>query len=77
MKTIWPIVLATLCAGWVAAGADEIPGNAAKGKVLYQRYCISCHGALGDGRGESAEWLSVKPRDFRQGVFKWRSTASG
>ncbi len=77
MKRIWPIVLATLCAAWTVAGADEIPGNAARGNVLYQRYCSSCHGALGDGRGEAAEWLSVKPRDFRQGVFKWRSTPSG
>jgi cytochrome c oxidase cbb3-type subunit 2 len=66
-----------LCAAWATAAADEVPGSASRGKNLYQRYCLSCHGALGDGRGESAEWLSVKPRDFRQGVFKWRSTPSG
>ncbi len=76
MKSVWLLVLVALCAAWPAA-ADETPGNAAKGKVLYQRYCLSCHGALGDGRGEAAEWLTVKPRDFRQGVFKWRSTPSG
>lgn len=77
MKTICSLVLVALCAAWTVAGADENPGNAKKGKVLYERYCLSCHGVLGDGRGESAEWLAVKPRDFRQGVFKWRSTPSG
>lgn len=77
MKPIGTMIVLILCTTWAVAGADEIPGNAAKGKVLYQRYCLSCHGALGDGRGEAAEWLSVKPRDFRQGVFKWRSTPSG
>lgn len=77
MKPAWLLLVIGLGAAWTVANADEIPGKAAKGKVLYQRYCLSCHGALGDGRGESAEWLSVKPRDFRQGVFKWRSTPSG
>lgn len=77
MKMIGPVVIAVLCAAWTMAAADDNPGNAGKGKALYGRYCLSCHGALGDGRGESAEWLSVKPRDFRQGVFKWRSTPSG
>lgn len=77
MKPAWLLFMIGLCAAWSVARADEIPGNAAKGKVLYERYCLSCHGARGDGRGESAEWLSVKPRDFRQAVFKWRSTPSG
>lgn len=77
MKPAWLLLLMGLCAAWTVASADETPGNAVKGKPLYQRYCLSCHGALGDGRGEAAEWLSVKPRDFRQGVFKWRSTPSG
>jgi cytochrome c oxidase cbb3-type subunit 2 len=53
------------------------PGDAAEGKVLYTRYCISCHGELGNGAGEFAEWITTKPRDYRQGTFKWRSTPSG
>ena len=73
MKTTWLLILAVLGWTWGVARADEVPGSAARGKVLYTRYCLSCHGARGDGRGESAEWLAVKPRDFRQGVFKWRS----
>lgn len=77
MKTIWPVVLVALCATLSSARADEVPGSAVRGKVLYRRYCVSCHGVLGNGRGESAPWLAVKPRDFREGVFKWRSTPSG
>lgn len=77
MKRSLPILAAILCVAWNAAIADETAGSASKGRVLYQRYCVSCHGPHGDGRGETAEWLSVKPRDFRQGVFKWRSTPSG
>lgn len=51
--------------------------QAKHGKLVYERYCISCHGSQGDGKGEFAEWIYPKPRDFRQGVFKWRSTPSG
>ena len=55
----------------------ERAGDARVGKLVYQRYCVSCHGAEGDGAGEFAEWISPKPRDFRQGTFKCRSTPSG
>jgi len=48
-----------------------------RGKGVYQRFCISCHGERGDGRGISAEWLTPRPRDFTRGVFKFRSTPSG
>jgi mono/diheme cytochrome c family protein len=47
----------------------------------YRRYCVSCHGVLGDGNGEVAQWLDPpmwpKPRDFQLGVFKCRSTLTG
>ena len=48
-----------------------------RGKGVYQRFCISCHGERGDGRGISAEWLTPRPRDFTRGVFKFRSTPTG
>ena len=52
-------------------------GSAKRGKALYQRYCIFCHGPFGDGRGISAPFLDPKPRDFTKAVFKCRSTPSG
>jgi mono/diheme cytochrome c family protein len=67
------IAALSLAAG--SASADPA-ANAAVGKLVYQRYCLSCHGERGDGRGEAADYMTVKPRDFRQGVYKWRSTAS-
>jgi cytochrome c oxidase cbb3-type subunit I/II len=48
-----------------------------RGKAVYQRYCFSCHGENGDGRGYSAQWLDPRPRDFTRAVFKCRSTPSG
>jgi len=55
----------------------NLVGNAKKGKALYQRYCIFCHGEYGDGRGDSAPYLDPKPRDFTKATFKCRSTPSG
>jgi mono/diheme cytochrome c family protein len=59
------------------AAADDKPGSATRGKVVYERYCVSCHGPRGNGAGEFAEWITPKPRDYRQGTFKWRTTPSG
>src|SRR5579864_3207718 len=55
----------------------KFAGNAKRGKALYTRYCIFCHGPNGDGRGESAPYLDPKPRDFTKAAFKCRSTPSG
>lgn len=48
-----------------------------RGAAVYERYCLSCHGPDGDGRGYSAPWIDPMPRDFTKGAFKWRSTPSG
>jgi mono/diheme cytochrome c family protein len=74
------LVSLLLCA--VAAFAQEshvgkLTGNAKRGKALYVRYCIFCHGPEGDGRGESAPYLDPKPRNFTKAVFKCRSTPNG
>lgn len=56
--------------------ADE-KGNVGRGKQLYVRHCVGCHGVRGDGEGENARWLDPKPRDFTEGVFKCRSNSAG
>jgi cytochrome c oxidase cbb3-type subunit I/II len=48
-----------------------------KGKRVYQRRCIGCHGAKGDGKGPAARFFKTKPRDFTSGIFKFRSTGGG
>lgn len=47
----------------------------AKGSELYRRHCLHCHGVAGDGRGPTAPWVHPHPRDYRQGTFKFISTA--
>lgn len=44
------------------------------GRVLYQRHCSHCHGTSGDGAGPTAEYLNPRPRDYRNGIFKFTST---
>ena len=41
------------------------------------KVCLGCHGELGDGEGENAQWIDPKPRNFTLGIFKCRSTTTG
>lgn len=51
------------------------------GKRLYHKLCKYCHGEKGDGNGPVAFFLNIKPRDFRwprdfrQGIFKFKSSS--
>jgi mono/diheme cytochrome c family protein len=55
----------------------KFTGDAKAAAMDYRRYCVGCHGTLGDGNGENAQWLSPKPRDFQLATFKCRSTPTG
>ncbi|HEY4766680.1 MAG TPA: cytochrome c [Candidatus Sulfotelmatobacter sp.] len=55
----------------------HLTGHAKDAKADYRRYCVGCHGELGDGNGENFPWVDPKPRDFQLGVFKCRSTPTG
>ena len=59
------------------AHVNGLTGNAAAGKEDYRRWCVGCHGQEGDGKGENAQWIDPKPRDFTEAVFKCRSTPTG
>ncbi len=41
---------------------------------LYRKHCVNCHGLAGSGTGPSSLFQDPYPRDFRHGVFKWKST---
>lgn len=63
-----------------AAGAEPAPLDFARymeGKYLFERHCIVCHGRRGDGNGEMAPTLHPRPRSFREGMFKFRTTPFG
>ena len=72
-----PVVLAetgldleklTLCAGPVRS---DIVGRK---NGLYREHCAHCHGITGDAMGPTAAFLNPYPRDYRPGVFKFKST---
>ncbi|HJO17147.1 MAG TPA: c-type cytochrome [Vicinamibacterales bacterium] len=65
----------------VAAAQDAAAGNA-----VYDSRCVICHGDQGDGLGligivhraqQSGVVVTIYPRDFTAGVFKFRSTPTG
>jgi mono/diheme cytochrome c family protein len=43
---------------------------------LYRRHCVHCHGISGDGYGPTAAILNPYPRDYRSGIYKFKSTYS-
>jgi len=48
-----------------------------KGKQVYFKRCVWCHGVKGAGDGPAAERLFTRPRNFLSGNFKIRTTDSG
>ncbi len=49
----------------------------ARGRNIYLHMCVFCHGEDGNGGGAAVEYLYPWPRDFRKGIFKFRSTPTG
>ena len=54
--------------------AQERALAAQQGRPLYMKYCATCHGRRGDGRGPSAAALGLAPLDFTRGLYKFRTT---
>lgn len=54
----------------LAASGDEL----LEGRGHYRQHCARCHGISGNGRGETAALVEPYPRDFRPGIFKFKST---
>ncbi len=77
----WFSLVATLT--WAAAdenratAAHSEPQTLELGRRVFEQNCAICHGYRGDGRGMAAHMLGAQPRDFRKGMFKFRSTPSG
>ncbi len=57
----------------VAAGPVS-SDQAGRQQGLYRKHCAHCHGLAGDGAGPTAWFLEPYPRDFRRGIFKYKST---
>lgn len=83
--------LPLLTAGLLAAGVlvnaahalkpGDTPETIARGKAIYARTCVFCHGIQGKGDGPAAVFIGAytgpRPKDFTREDYKFRSTASG
>ena len=49
----------------------------ARGRNIFMHMCVFCHGEDGNGGGNATEYLYPWPRDFRKGIFKFRTTPTG
>ena len=84
MKRIIPGVFVFLLFTSIFTAGQEEEKNASdlyaylEGREIFKSQCSPCHGARGRGDGEWAEdWTKNRPRNFRTGVFKFRSTPMG
>ena len=48
-----------------------------RGRNIFLHMCVYCHGEDGNGGGTATDYLYPWPRDFRKGIFKFRSTPTG
>ena len=48
-----------------------------RGRNIFLHMCVYCHGRDGNGGGTATDYLYPWPRDFRKGIFKFRSTPTG
>ncbi|MFZ4767949.1 MAG: c-type cytochrome, partial [Roseimicrobium sp.] len=85
MAWLAPVFRGVLCLSLlanVALSEESLPPRTtldfnlyAEGRYVYERNCLICHGERGDGKGELSKDLQPPPRSFREGWFKFRSTA--
>ncbi len=59
-----------------AAGAVRSDENDAH-FGLFREHCVHCHGTTGNGLGPTSVFLNPYPRDFRMGIYKFKTTPFG
>ncbi len=71
-----PVFLLLIICSCAQAAELDLNGYL-EAKFIFERNCMICHGARGDGKGEMAATLIPQPRSFREGMFKFRTTPFG
>ena len=77
VSLVWQVLGAILLGDGRAEAAQASPEVLLRGQQVYAASCAVCHGASGDGNGMAAHMFRVRPRSFREGIFKFRSTPFG
>lgn len=68
------VIIAFLSGLWVPAYADS---DLEVAKGIFEGNCARCHGISGAGDGLDARRMLPRPRKLSEGIFKFRTTASG
>jgi mono/diheme cytochrome c family protein len=59
---------------WTPA-AVAAPGDTVKGKAIYEKHCVACHGPQGKGDGPTGKVLVPPAADFTSAASKKKSDA--
>lgn len=69
MPTIVPVIIIAGLMGLAFCSllrAQEFPADLTRGKAVYERHCLACHGAGGWGDGPDAASLKIAPANFHR-----------
>src|SRR4051812_2557236 len=77
MKLPSGMLLAAAGLGLAASASAARAQDAQRGKTVYEKWCLECHGETGEGNGQGAKFMLPPPRNFTQAVYQIRTTASG
>jgi cbb3-type cytochrome c oxidase subunit III len=70
----WGAVAATGCgAGGAAPRPDPLLDE---GRRVFDERCSPCHGQTGEGDGQLADILPIRPRNYHRDAFKWGTRQS-
>lgn len=59
-------LLVSLAAACGSATAQDFPPDVTRGKAVYERHCLTCHGRGGWGDGPDAAAFTVPPANFHR-----------
>lgn len=62
----WGILVAAGLALPAVLPAQEYPADMIRGKAVFERHCVSCHGAGGWGDGPQAASQKTRPANFHR-----------
>jgi mono/diheme cytochrome c family protein len=71
------LLLASLLWGILLAdpGSVSAAGDPAKGKALFEKHCVACHGPQGKGDGPAGKVITPPAADFTSAASKKKSEA--